>query len=400
MNNKLFHAHWFDKDMMKILERYELQEKSAQNCLDRGASLALAACKTAASMVILADFQSYRIRSVEPVEQEVVEKLFDLAHLLKEVEPEFWFQFSMQTFFRDSDMWDQVKHFQFFGCQPIINADEITIGWICVFDTTYRPEDATVITSLRTIADMVMDELELRVQIKRSNRLQNEIIHLAAHDLKNPLSGIMGITDHIKRKRHDAEQLDEICDLIQDSSKRMLHILDDILKSGFLESGKIQLKVAQHPLITVVREVVHANRQAADKKMQAIKIEADDEVSVLIDKLRMAEALDNLVNNAVKYAPKKTEIVIRIYQENGEAVFTIYNQGVGLSEADKSNIFSKFSKLSAKPTGGEGSTGLGLSIVKTLVEMHGGHISAVSNGMDQGVTFELRIPALSQPAAA
>lgn len=396
MQNKLIQAHWFDKDMIKLLERYELQEPSSQYCLDRGASLAQAAFHVHTSMIILADFQSFRVKSVDDLSRDVIEKLFDLGHLLKEVEPELWTDFAFQPFFRDSDLWEPILDYQFFCCQPIMNQDGVALGWICLFDKGKREADAHLILTLKTMADMVMDELDLRVQIKRSNRLHNEIIHLAAHDLKNPLSGIMGITDHIKRQIHDAEQLDEICDLIKDSSKRMMGILDDILKSGFLESGKIKLSVSAQLFSGVLNQVIQANQGSAKRKNQQFSIEIQENLMVLMDNSRMAEVLDNLINNAVKYAPKNATIEIQTFEESGEVVFSVYNPGVGLSEDDKSKIFHKFSKLSAKPTGGEGSTGLGLSIVKMLTEMHGGKIFAQSEGIDKGVRFELRLPSLAQ----
>jgi signal transduction histidine kinase len=112
----------------------------------------------------------------------------------------------------------------------------------------------------------------------------------------------------------------------------------------------------------------------------------------------MSELLDNLVSNSIKYAPKNTNIEIRIWEDGGEMWFTIYNQGVGLSEDDKQKIFNKFSRLSAKPTGGESSTGLGLSIVKMLTEMHGGQIQAESAGLDKGVMFTLKLPAIRMVA--
>lgn len=396
MQNKLIQAHWFDKDMLKILERYELQEPSAQFCLDRGASLAQAAFHVHTAMIILADFQSYRLKSLAEIPADVVEKLFDLAHLLKEVEPEMWTDFSAQPFFRDSDMWASILDFHFFCCQPIVNPDGVVLGWICLFDKNSQLADPHTILTLKTMADMVMDELDLRVQIKRSNRLHNEIVHLAAHDLKNPLSGILGITDHIKKQMHDAEMLEEICDLIKDSSKRMMGILDDILKSGFLESGKIKLSVSAQRFSDVLNAVIQSNQAAAAKKNQQFCCTIQDELMVLVDKSRMTEVLDNLVNNAVKYAPKNTDIEITCFEEQGEVVFSIFNTGVGLSEEDKSKIFHKFTKLSARPTGGESSTGLGLSIVKMLTEMHGGKITAESEGLDQGVRFVLRLPALAE----
>lgn len=396
MQNKLIQAHWFDKDMLKLLDRYELHEPSSQYCLDRGASLAQAAFHVHTALVILADFQSYRIKSSEVLGSETIEKLFDLGHLLKEVEPELWNNFSDQTFFKDSDLWAPILDFRYFCCQPITNPDGIALGWICLFDQKNRETNPEMMVSLKTISDMVMDEIDLRVQIKRSNRLQNEIIHLAAHDLKNPLSGIMGISEHIKKQMNDAGQLEEIADLIKDSSKRMMGILDDILKSGFLESGKIKLSVAPQKFSDLIVQVIQANQQAAGKKNQQFSIQIEEGLMVLMDKNRMAEVLDNLVNNAVKYAPKGSTIEIVCQEEMGEVVFSISNPGVGLSEDDKQKIFHKFSKLSAKPTGGETSTGLGLSIVKMLTEMHGGEIAAQSEGIDKGVRFELRLPALTQ----
>jgi signal transduction histidine kinase len=398
MSNKLFHVHWFDKDMQKLLDRYEIQDQSAQDCLERACGLAQAAFRTSAAMIILADFQSYRIKSDAPLEPEAIEKLFDLAHLLKEVEPELWFQFAGQSFFKDSDIWVSIRDFHFFSCQAIENEDGIALGWLCLFDKQKRHEDLHLMSTLKTMADMVMDELELRVQIKRSTRIQNEIIHLAAHDLKNPLSGIMGITDHIRRQKHNSEQLEEICDLIKDSSKRMLHILDDILKSGYLESGKIQIKVSPGRFQEVVEQVVSQNKNAAEKKKQEIEMAFESDPMVLIDKPRMVELIDNLVNNAVKYAPKFSKISLKVWEDQTGVHFSIFNQGVGLSEEDQKKIFHKFSRLSAKPTGGESSTGLGLSIVKMLAEMHGGKVWAESQGINEGVTFRLQIPALAQMA--
>ena len=398
MDSKLFQFHWFDKTIAKTLERYEIQEPVSQLCLERATSLAQAAFKTTTAMIILADFQNYKIKSNQILEDEVVEKLFDLAHLLKEVDSELWCNFSNQAFIQESELWKPVLDFQFFSCQPIENEMGIILGWLCLFDKQRRLEDVNLMATLKTMADMVMDELELRIQIKRSNRLQNEIIHLAAHDLKNPLSGILGITDHIKKQINNAEQLDEICDLIKESSKRMMVILDDILKSGYLENGKIQLKVMPQRFGEVIRHVVFANQAAADKKRQSIFIDIVNEPCVLIDKARMIEVLDNLINNAIKYAPKDAEIQIRTWEEKGEVLFSIFNPGVGLTEDDKSRIFHKFSKLSAKPTGGETSTGLGLSIVKMITELHGGTISAESEGLEHGVRFLLQMPALAQLA--
>ena len=131
------------------------------------------------------------------------------------------------------------------------------------------------------------------------------------------------------------------------------------------------------------------------KKGQQFNLELDEtETLALMDYGKMLEILDNLLSNAVKYAPPGAGIEARtcFYEEDGVLEFSLYNPGVGLSEEDKSRIFQKFSKLSARPTGGESSTGLGLSIVRTLTEMHGGSIRAESEGIDKGVCFILQLP--------
>jgi len=398
MSNKLLQFHWFDKDLSKILDRYDIHSQATEISFDRATSLAQATFKTTVAMVLLADFQTFRIKSNQPIQQEVIEKLFDLAHLLKEVDEEVWYRFSGEPFFTDSELWEPVRNFQFFNCQPIVNTAGVSIGWLCLFDKQHRLKDFNQISILKTMAEMVMDELELKLQIRKSTRIENEIIHLAAHDLKNPLSGILGITDHIVKQIHDSQQVEEICELIKDSSRRMLIILDDILKTGYLENGKIQLKVSPGRLAEVVEQVLSSNKAAALKKNQNFDVQICDEPYALIDKSRMIELLDNLVSNSIKYAPKNSEIKIKIWENEGDACFSIYNQGVGLSQEDQTNIFGKFSKLSAKPTGGETSTGLGLSIVKLLTDMHGGKIYATSEGMDKGVLFTLTVPAVRMVA--
>lgn len=398
MQNRLFNQHWFDKDTQKLLDKYALNDISAQSSLDRAAGLAQAAFKCNLAILILSDYQSYRLKSDLELDTEKKEKLFDLAHLLKEVEPDLWNSFSQEPFFTDSELWTSVREFRYFACHPITNEESFTLGWLCIFDTQNRTNDPGLFSTLKTISDMVMDELELKVQIRKSNRIQNEIIHLAAHDLKNPLSGILGITDHIKKQIHDSDQLEEICDLIKDSSRRMLHILDDILKSGFLENGKIQLKVSPVRFSDVLDQVIQANKAAAGRKNQTFDLQIETDAVALIDRLRMVDLLDNLFSNAVKYAPKNSAIRIELTANEEELRFSIFNEGVGLSEEDKLRIFNKFSRLSAKPTGGESSTGLGLSIVKMLTEMHGGKIQAESDGIDKGVKFTLLLPTVPMAA--
>ncbi len=172
-------------------------------------------------------------------------------------------------------------------------------------------------------------------------------------------------------------------------------MLEEVLKSGHLESGKIQLKVSPGSFHQVLLKAIHQHQPDAAKKGQQFSVDLDEtETLALMDYARMSEILDNLFSNAVKYAPPGAGIEAKtcFIEEYGMLEFSLYNPGVGLSEEDKSRIFQKFSRLSARPTAGESSTGLGLSIARTLTEMHGGSIRAESEGIDQGVRFILQLP--------
>ena len=133
----------------------------------------------------------------------------------------------------------------------------------------------------------------------------------------------------------------------------------------------------------------------AEKKSQTIELDLAQNCLAELDIERMREVFENLVSNAVKYSPKGKRIQVSLMQASEETVrIAVKDEGQGLTEADKEKLFGKFQRLSARPTGGESSTGLGLSIVKQLVELHGGKVWAESEGKDNGATFFVELPLL------
>ena len=145
-------------------------------------------------------------------------------------------------------------------------------------------------------------------------------------------------------------------------------------------------------LATLVNDVVAVNRPLADGKEQVISVTVPAVHNTMCDIDRMREAIDNLLSNAIKYSPVGGRIELAVSSTEAETVIRVRDQGAGLSPEDMSRLFGRFQRLSAKPTGGEGSTGLGLSIVKRIVELHGGAISAESPGPGRGTTFQMTLP--------
>ena len=232
-------------------------------------------------------------------------------------------------------------------------------------------------------------------KVEEANAFKTELLGIAAHDLKNPLQVISGFSSLIDEAAslNDAKQY---ATLIQSSSARMLKLIKDLLETAALDSGKLDLNKIPVNLADLLRAVAEHNRPNAEKKSQTIELDLEDDL-VEIDLERMREVFENLVSNAVKYSPNGKRIVVGSRRfELGVEVF-VKDEGQGLTEEDKQKLFGKFQRLSARPTGGESSTGLGLSIVKQLVELHGGRVWAESDGKNQGTTFFVALP-LASPA--
>jgi signal transduction histidine kinase len=253
-----------------------------------------------------------------------------------------------------------------------------------------------------------------RKKAEDASNFKTRLLGIAAHDLKNPLQSIFGFALLIEERAkemlsgNDDDDRTEIMDMsgsISRVSERMRKLIDDLLESSAIDSG-IVLHKHRVDVSDVVRSSMVANQAQAVAKEQTIHfiIEPHVNLTVEIDVERMQQVFDNLISNAVKYSPAKKHISIKVELADGrspnntplshKAVFvSIKDDGLGLSDEDKKKLFGKFQKLSARPTGGESSTGLGLSIVKQLVELHGGAVWAESEGKNKGTTFFVMLPA-------
>jgi signal transduction histidine kinase len=240
---------------------------------------------------------------------------------------------------------------------------------------------------------------------EEANRFKSYLLSIAAHDLRNPLSTIVTITDFIQslltsiRRGDSVNQISEVegmLQLIHDSSSRMFKLIAQILQSSQIDSGKFQLNKCVMDLYPILLSIVRENISQATRKDQRIDFIGESGYLCEADLECMKEIFDNLISNAVKYSPKSKNITVKMEKINQCVRVSIKDEGQGLTEDDKKKLFGKFEKLSAKPTGGESSTGLGLSIVKQLVEMHNGRVWAESEGKHQGSTFFVEL-ALLQP---
>jgi signal transduction histidine kinase len=235
-------------------------------------------------------------------------------------------------------------------------------------------------------------------RLRQANAFKSEILGTVAHDLKNPLGVILGRTEILKEMIADAGALDDNMQVqiahIRDAANRLTEMVDDLVSDAMADALDITIRREAVDISVLVQEVAEANRPLAVRKDQTIAVTASPNQVATCDADRIREAIDNLVSNAVKYSPIGGTIDLLVAQEDGSITVQVRDQGAGLSPEDISRLFGRFQRLSAKPTAGETSTGLGLSIVKRITDLHGGRITVQSAGPGQGATFKMSLPVM------
>ena len=182
-------------------------------------------------------------------------------------------------------------------------------------------------------------------------------------------------------------------DQVHVAANRLNEMVGSLLSDARADALDINIRLHETDLSTVVREVKPgANHPLAAKKEQSIIVTAPAECPVLCDSDGMREVIDNLLSNGIKFSQFGGRIYVELERQNNGAIIRVKDEGAGLSPEDLSRVFGRFQRLSARPTGDEISTGLGLSIVKRIVDLHGGSIAAESPGIGLGATFTVTVP--------
>ncbi|WP_035695827.1 GAF domain-containing sensor histidine kinase, partial [Bradyrhizobium liaoningense] len=238
------------------------------------------------------------------------------------------------------------------------------------------------------------------LRLQRANGFKNEILGTVAHDLKNPLGVILGRTEMLKELISTGASEGGVVaqvDHIRDATKRLTTMVDHLISDAMADAFDITIRREPVDVAALVKEVAEANQPLAVNKQQTISVAAPANIVTMCDTDRIREAIDNLISNAIKYSPIGGKIDVAVSHEGRDTIVRVSDEGAGLSPEDLGRLFGRFQRLSAKPTAGESSTGLGLSIVKRIIDMHGGEVTAESDGPGKGSTFTITLPATETP---
>jgi signal transduction histidine kinase/Tfp pilus assembly protein PilF len=233
--------------------------------------------------------------------------------------------------------------------------------------------------------------------LEELNKEKNYLVGIVAHDLRNPLNNIKGLVNIIKMDRDTLNPTQQkIVNSIGESSERLLNMVSRILDVNAIESRKHNIELARTDLCEVIELSLQEFRKEAERK--GIQLDYDNaatEPFAMVDKAYAKQVFDNLISNALKFSPPNSHVAVKLATQNGKVRALVSDEGPGIPASDMSKLFQKYQKLTAKPTGGESSTGLGLSIVKKYVEEMHGKVWCEA-GEKKGATFVVefeRIPA-------
>lgn len=240
---------------------------------------------------------------------------------------------------------------------------------------------------------LLESEQAARREAERANLMKDEFLATLSHELRTPLSAIFGWAQILKMSPHDPQQVKEAVEIIDRNVRTQTQLIEDLLDMSRIISGKIRLDVQHVELPEVIRAAVEAVKPAIDAKGIRLEQVVDPRVGgVSGDFGRLQQVFWNLLTNAVKFTPKEGRIHVLAERVNSHIEVSISDTGEGIDPAFLPQLFQRFSQADGSITRHHGGLGLGLSIVKNLVELHGGSVRANSAGQGQGATFTVRLP--------
>jgi len=236
-------------------------------------------------------------------------------------------------------------------------------------------------------------EQEARREAEAANRLKDEFLATLSHELRTPLNAILGWVALLQAGKTDPQTLDRAMTVIERNARAQAQLVDDLLDVSRIITGKLSLDLRPVDLAATLREVADAIRPAAEAKGIAVEVEVGEGTPRLkADPARLQQMVWNLVSNAVKFTPGEGRVWIRARQRQGRVEIEVEDRGIGIAQEFLPHVFERFRQQDSSTTRAHGGLGLGLAIVRHLVELHGGEVEAESAGKGQGAVFRIRLP--------
>jgi len=277
---------------------------------------------------------------------------------------------------------------------PIKNAEGHIIGVILVFhDVSERRRAA------QEREQLLKSEQTARGAAEASARIKDEFLATVSHELRTPLTSILGWSAMFNSGMLDQDSVHKALRVIEQNARAQKRLIDDILDVSHITSGKLSIDPKPVALAPVIQAVIDTLQPASDAKAIKLALALDSDVDLVAgDPDRLQQIIWNLVSNAIKFTPAQGSIEVRLEGRDGHAEVTVRDSGIGIDRQFVPYVFERFRQADSSTTRSYGGLGLGLAIVRHLVELHGGTVEAESAGAGQGSVFTVRLPLASAAA--
>ena len=255
--------------------------------------------------------------------------------------------------------------------------------------------DVTDQVLARRNSDRLRDaEQHARQDAEAANRLKDEFLATMSHELRTPLNAILGWASLLRRNPEDRKNVERGLATIERNAHSQARLIEDVLDVSRIISGKLRLDVRRANITAIVSAALDVVRPAADARRVQLVIEhdADQAIELVGDADRLQQVIWNLLSNAVKFTPPGGRVSVRVERVRSLVQLTVTDSGVGIPGEHLPFVFERFRQVDSSTTRKYGGLGLGLAIVRHLVELHGGQVAAASSGEGQGATFTVELP--------
>ena len=278
------------------------------------------------------------------------------------------------------------------------SARERTIGALTFVSSRspheYTPDDVAYAQEIAARAALAIENARLYSRAQEVNRVKDEFLATLSHELRTPLTPIIGWANMIRSGQLGAAEAETGLRVIEKNSHALSRLINDLLDMSSILSGKMRIERAHVELGAVVREAAETVRTQAAARSVALEVETGGLAPAVVsgDRTRLIQIFWNLLNNAVKFSPKGGRVRVRVASEDGSARVRVEDEGEGIAPEFLPHIFERFRQADMGTTRQHGGLGLGLALVKSLVEAHGGRVEAASGGEGRGSRFTVTLP--------
>ncbi|MCA1632756.1 MAG: PAS domain S-box protein [Acidobacteria bacterium] len=274
---------------------------------------------------------------------------------------------------------------------PLKGADGV-FRWFLTRVNPLRGSQGQIVRWFGTNTD-VDEQRRTAEELREANRLKDEFLATVSHELRTPLTAILGWAHLLRSGQIDGTSTTSALETIERNARAQSQLIDDLLDVSRIITGKLRLDVRQVEPGSFIESAIEALRPAAEAKNVRIqKVMDTGVISVAGDPARLQQVVWNLLSNAIKFTPKDGRVQIRLERINSHIEITVSDTGAGIKPEFLPHVFERFRQADQKTTRQHGGLGLGLAIVRHLVELHGGTVEADSQGEGQGATFVVKLP--------